>query len=304
MNKFNLKFNAPIQAQDKNAGKLQYIVVNEKMTRVTHLIITKGTVLKKAFVLPLSMIQTINTEGIHLSLFSDELRNYPQFEEKQVGVGISQSDAEKKRNNSENVVLQPVGHQPQADGMLYIEERIVRQGVEAEDVLWSSETAVYGQQSVAGNLSQVIVYSEDGRIHELIMQQGKLYERFILVPYELVERATDSAIYLQLNNRDIEGLIEFAEHHPEPSAVQGDTVTNGVEKEAPLISNLEKDLTEELVESGLLDTAIVELICDRQVVTLTGTTSDQKTKDAINSLVEHHPHVLTVNNELQVTAAT
>ncbi len=303
MNKFNLKFGAPIQAHDKKVGDLQYVVVNEKTTHVTHLIVTKGTVLKKAYVLSISLVEATDAEGIHLVLYSDELENYPQFEEKRLEAGVPQPEVESKRKGAAEARLQPVDHQPHADGTLYVEEQIVRQGVEPEDVLWSAKTAVHSQQNQAGHLSGAIVHREDGRIHELVMRQGNRYEKFLVIPRELLERATDSALYLQLNDDEITELIEFFEYNPEPLAVNGKTAEEVMGVEKPLIDNLEKELTAALVESGLMDTAVVELICDRQVVTLTGTVPDQKTKEAIASLVADHPHALSVNNELQVSSS-
>lgn len=214
-NKFGFTFGTSIYAQDRHIGELERVVVNTEATHITHIILSRGTLFKKALVLPFSIIEATDSEGISLAISSDELVDYPTFTVKRLKSGVSHADVSAGQKDSTDVRLQSVDHQPHGDAALYVEEQTVRQGVGPEQLVWSAQTAVHSYQGKAGELYQVIVWPDDGRVHELIMRQGKLPEKFLIVPSELIERGQGTQILLKLDEKEIAALIESFNFVPE-----------------------------------------------------------------------------------------
>lgn len=67
-----------------------------------------------------------------------------------------------------------------------------------------------------------------------------------------------------------------------------------------LTNNLTSDLTAILADDPRTETAVIEIINERGVITLSGVVPDLQTKEAAATLIKRHPDVISVNNSLQV----
>lgn len=313
MNNFDFKFDVEGYGRDKKIGRLQKVVINPEMTHVTHLIFKQGVLFKQAVVLPLQVVQQANPAKVVLSLDAEEAADYPTFEEEAIEVGDPQPGAVQGRVGEPGLHFQSsVDYPAQREGVRYAEEQVVRQGVEPDDVIWDEETAIHGRDGRAGLLSHVIVNALDGRIHELVLSRGKLVDKSVAVPAALIEQADESIITVTAGNQEIEDMVEYFHYTPEVESVKGKSVKDENEEahQEPLpstaviepigSSTLMSDLAAILATDRRTATAVVELICDRGIVTLAGTVDDQETKEAVVELVKQHPDVITVQNSLKV----
>ena len=301
MNHLVLKFGAEIQDRQKHAGSLHKIVVNPEGTHVTHLLIQQGLLFKHCFVLPLDTVLSTTTDEIHLTVNHDEISNYPPFAERSVEVGIPKRDVA-MLERAGGAVIQPhhIDHFASPDASLYIEKQVVREGVNIEDMLWSSDTTLHTFQGYAGNLVQVVVDATNGRLQHLIMRQGKLMEKFLTVPVELIEQSSEKEIQLGIREETLEKLMPY-----DPNNIL-DFIDAASDDEPSLVGetsqkkNLLGELTALLAEDPRTETAVIELICEGGTVTLAGHVKDQQTKETAAELVGKHPDVITVHNNLTI----
>lgn len=303
MNDLVLKFGAEVQDQQKHAGNLHKLVVNPQGTHVTHILIQQGLLFKHHFVLPLETVVSTTTDEIRLNLDHDEIDNYPTFVERKVEVGIPQRDAAMLQRAS-GPIIEPhhVDHITNPSSGLYIEKHVIREGVNVEDLLWSSDTTLHSLQGYAGNLVQVVVDAADGRIQHLIMRQGKLLEKFLTVPAELIERSSEAEIQLGIREETVADLAPYDPHHVLDFVELASMEEPPLVGEKPKKNNLLAELTTLLVNDPRTETAVIEIICEGSKVNLEGSVKNQQTKEAAAEVVSRHPDVLTVNNNLKVEA--
>jgi hypothetical protein len=241
------------------------------------------------------------------------------FEEQGIEAGVPQG-VQQPRMLSQNPIepaisLNTLDNRLYAEAPLYVEKRLIREGVEPDDVLWDEHTAVYGRQGQVGHLSHVIVEASDGCIQKLVIRQDKLLQKsFLTVPFELVEKSEsgESVIHVALENSDFEELIEYTRQAPQPAPVNGHSLpaapsfadVNAHPTASPSLtktSNVTETLSAALAQDPSTQTAVIELIYDRGVVTLAGTVANQETKERAAALVKQHPDVISVQNSLQVS---
>lgn len=301
MNHLVLKFGVEVQDRQKHAGTLHKVVVNPEGSHVTHLLVQQGLLFKHCFVLPLESVVNTNTDEIQLNLNHDEIANYPAFTERKVEVGVSSRDVAMLERAS-GPVIQPhhIDHLSNPNAGLYIEKQIIREGVDVNEMLWSAQTTLHTFQGYAGNLAQVIVDAADGRIQQLVMRQGKLMEKHLTIPVELIEQSSEGEIQLGIREETLQDLTLYDPHD------MLDFLEVSSAEEPPLAgervkkSNLFGELTALLAKDPRTETAVIDVICEGGTVTLAGDVKDQKTKETAVALVNQHPDVVTVHNNLKV----
>ncbi len=303
MNRLNLSFGAEVHVRSKRLGTLQKVVVNPRATYATHILVQKGILFKQFIVFPLDVVESAQPDKITLRLNHDEIKNYPIFEEYIVNVGVSQPDMQLEGTRDIRLHPYPLDHIPDVASDLYVEKQIVREGVDSENFIWDAHTTLHTFQGYLGDLAQVIIASEDGRLLQLVMRHGKSARQFRAVPTEFIEQNSEVEIHLAIDNQDLDELVVY--YYNGTSGIEmeddsGEPLEGGQGK--PLTSHLLNDLTSKLAEDPRTETAVIELICEGGVVTLEGTVADQGTKEVAANLVSNHPEVITVHNNLKLKA--
>ena len=81
MNRFDFRIGARVHLQDGPGGLLQKVVVDPYTRRVTDLVTEKGFLQKKDRVIPVTLVEVVTPEQITLTLYSRQLRHYPEYQE-------------------------------------------------------------------------------------------------------------------------------------------------------------------------------------------------------------------------------
>jgi len=76
-----LVIGAPVHALDGRAGTLEKVVVDPHARRATHLVVSKGWLLKEHRVVPVQAIERVDAAGIHLDAATAELEQLPVYRE-------------------------------------------------------------------------------------------------------------------------------------------------------------------------------------------------------------------------------
>ena len=172
---------------------------------------------------------------------------------------------------------------------------------EDEVVLLSAETAVSSLENNIGRLSHVITESASGSIVKLVATRGTHSLQNLVIPVELIEKLDEQMILVTATKEEADALPEYfvSRNMPEQDKPEPDTALS---EAAPLSENvaLMNDLTKALIADPQTATAVIEITCDRGIVTLMGEVSDQITKETAVAIISQHPNVLTINNELKI----
>jgi uncharacterized protein YrrD len=294
---YDYKFDAQVNGRDKQIGRLQKVVVDEKTKMVTHLLVATGRLFKQAVALPVHVVEAItDPREIQLSIYSDEVSKYPVYSE----IVIS----------NEPTITSSPAYILSADGLpvttplatlepdIMTQAEMVRFGVPEGAVLLSGETAVSGIEDRIGRLSHVLVDEAFGCMVQLVVTRGNRPPQILVISVETIEKLEDTLIQVAVTKAEVEQLPEYAisqnSNSPQPEAAFAET--------APLSENggLVAELTDLLAADPRTTTAVIDLLCDRGVVTLTGEVEDQNIKETAVALIAQHPKVVTVNNELKI----
>jgi sporulation protein YlmC with PRC-barrel domain len=296
------KFEAQVNGRDKQIGRLQKIVVDAKTKTVTHLLVTTGRLFKQTVVLPASVVETItDPREIQLSIYSDEVSNYSVYSK----TVISDEPTAASPSASSAYVLSADGL-PMTTPLATPEPGITTQaeivvfGVPEGAVLLSGETAVSGAEDRIGQLSHVLVDEAFGRLVQLVVTRGNRLPQNLVIHAEKVEKLEDTLIQVAMTKAEVEQLPEYAvSQNINGSQLEAEAA---LAETAPLSENSElaTELTDLLAADPRTETAVVDLLCDRGVVTLTGEVADQNIKETAVALIAQHPKVVTINNELKI----
>jgi uncharacterized protein YrrD len=204
MNEFDLIIGAQVYCQDGKCGKLSKIAVEPDARQVTHLIVEEGFLLKRARVLPLSVVVQAAAGDIYLAIEKDELLDYPDYQEHEVerpAPGYSQSGTQTQ-----------VGDSPFGAGLALpvpmIREKI-RRGVLPTLAVIERGIPIKNLERTLGKLDHVLAEPEDGRITRLVMQQGLLFPEQRLLPISLVEGFGEHGISVAALQEDLKELRHY-----------------------------------------------------------------------------------------------
>jgi hypothetical protein len=81
---FELNLGARVHCQDGSWGKLVKVAINPATQQITGLIVQKEFLLQYHHVLPLSVIESATMADIYLTISSDELETYPEYQEVEI----------------------------------------------------------------------------------------------------------------------------------------------------------------------------------------------------------------------------
>lgn len=294
MNRYDLKFDALINCRDKQAGRLQKVLVDLKTQEVTHLVVSAGLIFKQTVNLPLSLVEsTDDPREIQLSVFSDELSKFSSASSK--GTTPDEGLIQTPESAQEEVVEMVTAPQIEDLGAVTIGNDF------AEAVLLSAETAVSSLENNIGRLSHVMTDISSGIIVQLVVTLGTRLRQSLVIPAELIEKLDEQMILVAVTKDETDALPEYfvSWNMPEQDEPESDTILS---EAAPLSGNvaLTNDLTKALTADPITETAVIEMTCDRGVVTLMGEVSDQLTKETAVAIISQHPDVFTINNELKI----
>lgn len=77
-----LRLNAPVSTNDdKNAGRIDRVILDPGTQRVTHIVVQKGLLLSRDIVVPLGALAGSTDRGVQLGVSADELEEMPDFVE-------------------------------------------------------------------------------------------------------------------------------------------------------------------------------------------------------------------------------
>ena len=288
MNEFDFKIGSSVECKDGSCGKLARVVVDPETLAVTHLIVEAGLLLKKARVFPINIVERADEAGVQLSISSEALSDYPEYQE---------VDVEQTVPGSAGGGVVSTGYGPVVTGAptIVVHEKR-RLGIAEELETVKRGTPVSNAHGQVGKLEHVVADPDSGAITHLVIRQGLLFSHDTTIPLALVEQVTEEGIFIAATDEELKTLPPFGGSATTQAAQIGsiDTTDTGSESVAVRIETA-------LVSAPQTQDARIEVIHDRGIVTLLGEVESEATRVAAGAIAAEQRGVTRVNNELKVT---
>jgi osmotically-inducible protein OsmY/sporulation protein YlmC with PRC-barrel domain len=221
---FEFKIGTPVLSRDeREIGKLKYLVIDPDDETISNLVVEKGLLLRKDVVVPVSWVVKADEERIFVNATASEVDSLPEFRE----VDYRQPDP----------TARPIaGHQPSelriwdrpyinpvrpdagpARPILVRSERPWVEykgflGVNDDEVLLKRGQPIYASdgQRVA-TLDHVVADDETHRIQELVVHRGHWLQRGedVVVPADAVSSISHDEIRLSLSRDELDQLARY-----------------------------------------------------------------------------------------------
>jgi uncharacterized protein YrrD len=206
MNKLDINIGAQVHCRDGMVGKLVKVVVDPEQFRVTNLIVEEGILLKHARVFPISLVQTIDTNSIYLSISSEDLDSFPEYQEKEFE---RPAEGWEHPDYQIDYVMFP-GHSATYNSAPPMVKEKLRQGIPSGLEVVKQGTPIKNMDGVIGKLDQVTTDPATNDITYLVMQRGLVFPSWVNIPVYLVKNFNEDSILVDITEEEIERLAHPA----------------------------------------------------------------------------------------------
>jgi uncharacterized protein YrrD len=302
MNEYDFHIGAEIHCLNGRWGHLAKVALEPETWRVTHLIAQAGLLLKEAHVIPAESVISATDKEVHLSLTTAELQQHSPYKEKHYEVPIE--NGQYGRYSYGDVVLNPQGSvvTPQVP----MQQVTVHEGIDQTLALLKKGTPVRNARGEVGKLDHVITDADSNEITHLVMSHGFLFPDHVVIPATIVSEIGENGIFIEATDDELKQLIPYS-----PDTV---TVSDGnSEPMTALESQTIDGLTADTIVAGrvaaalhthpVTANAVIEVISQGGLVTLTGVVHDAKARQTAEKIAAQQDNVVKVINELVVRAA-
>lgn len=205
MIRFNLTFGAKIHCLDGNWGQLAGVVTDAEGKTVTDLLVEKGVpLLKRAWVLPISLVKRTTAHGVYLDIPSAEISHFPEYEEihvKQKVAAGEQKVAAGELSTTDMGTAETLFEAPTP-----IVRQHQRQGISSQGLVLDDRTQVSTSGKTIGHLNSVRAEADSHAIDSLVVQRGLLQSHRQSIPVEMVDVMDERKILLSASHEEISAL--------------------------------------------------------------------------------------------------
>lgn len=208
MQKLALRFGENVYSNGQHCGQLAKIVIRPKVWQITDLIVENGLLFKRATVLPITAVSDTLGQNINLNVSSEQVKEYPEFQETSLKKGEDDWPANKTVGEVEYFTL-PAAAVP----VLATAAEKARTGVSRDALILDSDTLVECLESRIGRLSHVIVAAKDYYINSLVFAQGTLFPKNYSISSFYVNYLSETKIQLGLTRAEADQLPQYTFLH-------------------------------------------------------------------------------------------
>ncbi len=295
-----LNLGAQVHFRDGAGGTLHKLVVDPHNKQVTDLVILRGLLQKHDYVIPVSKVDYTTTDEIFVNLDLAQLADYPEYREIEFEDRVGGWDSELTSPSEHHLFWNPmVGVIEWESKTVPVIRRKVAEGIPNQEQVIGRASVVRNLDGVVGKVDHVWLDRESWKITHLVVHRG-LTRRYVVIPFSWVKSITPEEIYVLGSN---EQLREFsATQLRVRAALAAETGDRTLGDEHPIDERLV--VAEELMTALTMDPrtaeAVIEVVFDNGVVTLSGEVENQTIRAAAEEIVHAHPGVVSVVNALEV----
>lgn len=187
MDELTFNFGAKVHCLDNSFGSLTRLVVEPENRRVVDLIAENGFFVKRARVIPLSKISSMDEDGIYLGLTSEEMLTLPEYRE---------TTMERPADNNQSGAYVPTDTMTTAPLVPMVQETI-REGVSPKMKVLSGHTAVENEGTTIGKIQAVQIGSADHQINSIVVRHGLVFTEVESIPVHEIENFAEEVVALR-----------------------------------------------------------------------------------------------------------
>ncbi len=202
-------------ADDKEAGRIDRVVIDPKTKQVTHIVIRKGFLFTEDKVVPVSLIAAGVKGRITLRLEPDKLAQLPDFQETHY---IILNEEELSRGDQRHLLgLAPAlyWYPPYAEPVLSPNMQLPYVAETETNIPEGTVAVKEGAQVITrdskhiGNVEQVLTSPATNRVTHFLISKGLLLKEQKMVPIEWVDSFGEDKLRLAVGSRIIEQLPAY-----------------------------------------------------------------------------------------------
>jgi uncharacterized protein YrrD len=302
MNEYDFHIGTEIHCTDAKWGHLAKVALAPETWHVTHLIVQTGLLLKEAHVVPVEAVTSATDEAIYLSLTTGELQQYVPYREKHYEVPIENGQYGSYGRgdvvlNSQGSVVTP--HVP-------MQKVTIHEGIDQTLELLKKGTPVRNTNGEVGKLDHVITDSVSNEVTHVVMRLGLLFPDHLVIPVSIITEIGEEGIFIEATNEELKTLntyspeeLDMPDYDPEFQPVSVSEFGNGLTADAIVADRVATALRAHPVTAE----AVIEVINQGGLVTLTGVVPDEKTRQTAEKVAANQDSVVKVVNDLVIRTA-
>jgi uncharacterized protein YrrD len=302
MNEYDFHIGTEIHCTDAKWGHLAKVALAPETWHVTHLIVQTGLLLKEAHVVPVEAVTSATDEAIYLSLTTGELQQYVPYREKHYEVPIENGQYGSYGRgdvvlNSQGSVVTP--HVP-------MQKVTIHEGIDQTLELLKKGTPVRNTNGEVGKLDHVITDSVSNEVTHVVMRHGLLFPDHLVIPVSIITEIGEEGIFIEATNEELKTLntyspeeLDMPDYDSEFQPVSVSEFGNGLTADAIVADRVATALRAHPVTAE----AVIEVINQGGLVTLTGVVPDEKTRQTAEKVAANQDSVVKVVNDLVIRTA-
>ncbi|MCB0164312.1 MAG: hypothetical protein KDI79_08810 [Anaerolineae bacterium] len=198
MKQINFNLGTKVHCTDGQCGNLSKLVIDPDNGYVTDIIVEKGFLMTTDTVLPITLVEEVTDEQIRLSISSDDISRYPNYQ-----VTEFEEPAEIPGQQPVNVIS-PFGVQTVTEPAVPMVKRKITRGIEAGRQVIEAGMKVSNDDGVVGKVDRVILDPVTGKITHIVIDQGLIVSNLTIIPIAIVESIYNDGIFVIATNQEIE----------------------------------------------------------------------------------------------------
>jgi uncharacterized protein YrrD len=187
MDELTFNFGAKVHCLDSSFGSLTKLVVEPENRRVVDLIAENGFFVKRARVIPLSKISSMDEDGIYLGLTSEEMLTLSEYRE---------TTMERPADSNLSGAFVSADTMTTAPLVPMVQETI-REGISPKMKVLSSHTAVENEGTTIGKIQAVQIGSADHQINSIVVRHGLVFTEVESIPVHEIEHFAEEVVALR-----------------------------------------------------------------------------------------------------------
>jgi sporulation protein YlmC with PRC-barrel domain len=298
MEEMYFNIGARIRFRDGDGGTLHKVVIDPHTRQVTDLVIVKGFPQRHDYVIPVSAVEQASEDEIQVALFLQELASYPEYREVEFEEWLDDWEHEILYPREHTLVWNPmVGFYEAQRTIIPLSRYRIPKGIPFGEEVIGRSSVVCNAEGVVGKIDHLWLDRESWEITHLVVRRG-IIPHYVVIPFAWISSITPAEIFMR-------GVDSQLKEVPMTLLQLGLTLAAGGEigsEAKPLDENLTiaEEVDAALSEDPRTAPAVIEVVYERGVITLTGEVENESAHVAAGEIAHRHESVVSLVNALEV----
>jgi hypothetical protein len=190
----NVSLRTHVHFQGGAQGDLYRMVVQPATWQITDLVVRRGTLRKHMWVLPISLVNFVNADGVFVAINSVQLESYPAYREYDREVPVLDPDWEQQHPSMHMTIWLP--HYALFEDVkryVFMVPRHICEGISTDQRALGCNTHIQCISGEVGKLDHLVVDTETWQVVELIVHK-RMQSKDLVVPKSWIAAVDETSI--------------------------------------------------------------------------------------------------------------